>query len=526
MKQFLVVGLLFLILPLMNKAQTVHQDSLGLSVYAKRRAKVAKSLAGAECALVFSGTYQSSAPNLPVPRPFQPYADFYYLTGVELPNAVLVIFPKRIETREGLASDILFLPGPGENPLSAMGFEYQGEFGKAGDSLLVRPTAQLSRFVIEILDADQVEHIQTLPVDPRDYQFSIREFSQHPAEIIFGSMAPRFHATPEAARFYQEIGQVKYEEVNQLIKKVISWLKYHQEVPDRILKAFSEVRSEAELDKVKSRIAEIKFDFFRLRKTMDALRLVKSSEEQKRMSQAAKVAASALQRAAGYIRKGAYEGEIQGVAELEVYRQGGKLSKATQVISGRQGQTILYAQNAQKIPGEGTVVIDLGVKLEGYSTHIARTFPPTGGFEASLAKLYQEVAAIHLATLKGCSKGVNPNDFAYSQQEKLLASLDPVLLVNGERRSGYRDNYIGGEITSIGIEINEASCEGGMEEGMVFAVTTTLAVPRSRKFKSEYQGVLIRLTDVVEVGDGAVWLTKAMPLNQEELVRIMAKPSE
>ncbi len=57
MKQFLVVGLLFLILPHMNKAQAVDQDSLGLSVFADRRAKVAESLDPGECAVLFSGTY-------------------------------------------------------------------------------------------------------------------------------------------------------------------------------------------------------------------------------------------------------------------------------------------------------------------------------------------------------------------------------------------------------------------------------------------------------------------------------------
>lgn len=526
MKRFLVVGLLFLILPYIHKAQAVSKDSLGLSVFAERRAKIAHSLNTGECALIFSGTYQSSSPNLAVPRPFHPQADFYYLTGADLPNSVLVIFPRKIETREGLASDILFLPGPGENPLAAMGFGYQGKFGKASDSLLLRPTSQLNRFVIEILDADQVERVQTLPLDPRDYQFSIREFAMHPAEIVFGSMAPKFHINPESAKFYQEIEEVRFEDANALIKKVISWLKYHEEVPDRILKKFSEVRSESELNEVKSQIQEIKFDFFRLRKTMDGLRLKKSSAERKRVNAAGKLAVSALKKAAGHIRPGAFEREIQGAAEMAVYAKGGDIGKSTQVISGRPGQALLYAQNNRKISEEGTVAIDLGSRSDRYCAHIARTFPPTGEFSPSLAKVYREVAAIHLSTLKGCVPGTKPNDLAFTQQGKLLAKLDPVLLVNGERRSGYRDNYIGGEITSIGLEINEASCEGGMERGMIFEVTTTLAVPVSRKFKSEYQGILIRLTDTVEVGDNGIWLTKGMPLNLEGLTPLMAKPSE
>lgn len=526
MKQFLVVGLLFLILPHMNKAQAVDQDSLGLSVFADRRAKVAESLDPGECAVLFSGTYQSSAPNLAVPLPFTPQADFFYLTGVKIPNSVLVIFPKKIETREGLASDILFLPGPGENPVAAMGYGHANEFGKAGDSLLVRPTTQWNRFVIEILDSDQVEHIQTIPLDPRDYYFSVQEFSLHPAEILFGSMAPQFQVTPEASRFYQEIEQVKFDKANELIKKVLSWLKYHQEVPDKILKSFSEVRSEGDLLKVQGRIASIKFNFFKLRKTMDALRLKKSRRENQAMVKAGEVAVLAVKKAASIMQAGAFEREIQGTAELEVFRQGAGLGKATQVLAGLPGQALLYAQNNQIVPDKGTVVLDIGVRYNGYCAQLARTFPIGNAFSPGVAKVYQEIAAVHLATLKGCGAGTNPNEFMFTQQGKLLAKLDAILLVNGERRSGYRDNYVGGEIVSIGLEINEASCEGAMGRGMTFAVTTTVAVPRSRKFKSEYQGILIRLTDVVEVGDGASWLTKGMPLNQEDLVRLKDKASE
>ncbi len=528
MNRSLVVGLLLFILPFVNKVEAACHDSLDSSVYADRRAKVSQTLRATECALIFSGTYQFSAPNLAVPRTFQPNSDFYYLTGAKLPNSVLVVFSKKIETNEGLASDFLFLPGSEENPLSAMGFEYQGRFGKVDDSLLVCPISQFSRFVIEILDADQVEHIQTLPLDPCDHRFSNREFSQNPSEILFGSMAPFFYATPEVTRFYQEIKQVKYEQVSELVKKVLSWLKYHQEVPDQVLRAFSEVRSEAELDAVKSQITQIKFDFFHLRKTMDELRLVKSAEERRHLARAGTLAVSALRKAVSFIRPGAYEREIQGVLELEVYTHGGRMSKATQVISGKQSQAVLYAQNTHKISKDGTVVIDLGVKIDSYSAHIARTFPPEDRFSNSLRKIYHEVSAIHLSTINGCVKGVIPNDFAYLQQRKLIASLDPILLVDGESRTtGYQDNYIGGEISSIGLEINEANCEGGMDEGMVFAVTTSLAVPNSRKFKLEYQGVLIRLTDIVEVGDEkGIWLTRGMPLIYEELASLRARPSE
>ncbi len=516
MKYSLVVGFFLLFLPLIQKAQAINPDSLGSSVYAERRAALANRLPDETCAVIFSGSYQSSAPNLAVPAPFTPEADFYYLTGATYPNAVLVVFPKKMDTKDGQASDFLFLPGPNENPVKAMGLSYQGDFGKAGDSLLVRPVEQWKRFVIQVLDADQVEKIYTNPLDPRDYHFSIPEFALHPAKVMYGSMAPKFQINPEVAGFYKEIDEVRFSKVNPLIKKVLAWLKYNQEVADPILKDFARLQSESELKGLQQQIRDIKFDYSWAASNLPELRIIKSVEEREHLQKAGVIAARGMRAAIKQVKPGTLEREIQGIAEWETYRQGGSLAKATQVLSGFPGQNVLYAQNDQELV-QGLVVIDLGVRYRGYCSQIARTLPVADTWSPSLAKIYEILAEEHRALISDCRSGQDLSAVVQKHRSILSEKLNPLVLVNGEERSGFRDTYLGGEISSIGLEINETPGLGTARAGMVLSGTTTIAIPRSKRFKKDYQGVHIRLTDIIEVGETSKWLTQGIPLGIKEL---------
>lgn len=525
MKRFLVVILSLVLLPQDIWTQAVSNDGLGSSVYSERRSKVAAALSPGQCAVVFSGTYRASNPELAVPAPFTPDADFRYLTGEKFPNAVLVLFPKAIETKDGLASDFVFLPGPGEAPFSAMGWDYKGDFGKLGDSLLLRPTSQWSRFVLEILDSDRIDHILTYPVDPRDFHFSINEFALHPAEILFGTVAPRFQSTPQSTRFYNEIAGADFDEAPDLIRKVISWHKYHQETMDPILKQFSKVESEPEFEKIKTKIRGIKFDFFQLEQWLLEERRLKGADELNAIQNAVAIGINAINAAARKIEVGRSEKVIQAEADYAILGARAELSKATQVISGLSGQAVLYAQNNKPISKNGSVVIDLGVRYEGYCSHLARTFPPSTGFSAEVEGLYTKIKKFHLASLKGLKPGINPYEYGYEQLAKISMELDPLLLVSGERRRGFRDNYLGGDIYSIGLEINEEWPEKEMEKGMVLTISTVIAVPHSKKFKPKYQGVLIVMTDVVRItSSGIEWLSEDLPLEMSELKELVGEP--
>jgi|GEM_PF-5247615 len=525
MKRFLVAILSFVLLPQDIWTQAVSDDGLGSSIYSARRGAVAAQLSPGECAVIFSGTYKANSPELAVPSPFTPDPNFRYLTGESYPNSVLVIFPKAMETKDGLASDFVFFPGPGEAPFSAMGWDYREEFGKMGDSLLIRPTSQWSRFVLEILDSDQIDRILTYPVDPRDFHFSLNEFALHPAEILYGTISPRFQSTPQSTRFYREIAGADFDEAPDLIRKVISWHKYHQEVMDPILKQFSKVESEPAFEKVKTRIRGIKFDFFQLEKWLLEARRIKDSEELNAIQNAVVIGSNAIKAAAGKIEVGRSEKVVQAEADYQILGSRAELGKSTQIISGLPGQAVLYAQNNRPISKDGSVVIDLGARYDGYCSHLARTFPTSNGFSAEVEGLYTRVKKYHLESIRGCKPGVNPYDYGYKQLAKIAMELDPLLLVTGERRRGFRDNYQGGDIYSIGLEINEEWPEKEMEKGMLLTVSTVIAVPHSKKFKPKYQGVLIVLTDVVRVtSTGSEWLSDDLPLEVSDLKELVNGP--
>ena len=249
---------------------------------------------------------------------------------------------------------------------------------------------------------------------------------------------------------------------------------------------------------------------------------MKKGEEIEKIKAASELARQSIVDGLSRVRSGRHEGEIQGAVEMSIRSRGGKLAKATQVTSGLPGQQVLDAQNDQTMK-DGLVVVDLGVRLDGYCSHICRTIPVAETWSPAWAKAYEILVDNHTATLKGLMLGADPTAVLERYRSALRQFLDPVVLVSGEARSGYRDTYLGGEINSIGLELREGEIDGTLKAGMVLEVTTAIAISNSSRFKKDYRGVQIRLTDVIAVGEtGCEWLTKGAPLEVDQLSSIRA----
>ena len=149
MARTLILLLAFFLSFLPGRTQNDPSDPLDAAFRMSRRADLRANLEAGTCAVVFSGGFDQYSPGGILPRPFEPNPDFFYLTGLQVPDAVLVMFGEEQKFSEGNAHELLFVPGPNDQLLRLMGESWEGEFGLRKEGRIIRPSTQWRRFCIE-----------------------------------------------------------------------------------------------------------------------------------------------------------------------------------------------------------------------------------------------------------------------------------------------------------------------------------------------------------------------------------------
>ena len=139
---------------------------------------------------------------------------------------------------------------------------------------------------------------------------------------------------------------------------------------------------------------------------IDGLRLIKEPEEQAAMRRAAELGARALSGAMAATRAGQGEWELAALLERD-YRAGGSPGPAYAPIvgSGPNALVLHYVGLGRRLaPGE-VVLVDAGPELDHYTTDITRTWPVDGRFSARAAEIYDAVLAANEAGIAAVEPG-------------------------------------------------------------------------------------------------------------------------
>jgi len=315
---------------------------LGKEFHVGRRAELMKR-AGDQL-LVFRG--------LAGPREnlaFRQDKNFWYLTGVESPDAALVLDGKKKKA-------ILFLP---EQNLEQE--VWNGEIWDAGDGWVkelsgfdeVRPNDQLLKTLDKMLDGRK--KIGT---------------NLGPSIVLAGSY--------DAAGPFEE-GQEKDPLDGRVSRE----------------KALAQKLGE-----------ELKVEVFDVNPTLVEMRLVKQPEEIAAMKRAARAGAVAHIEAMRSTRPGIGEWELDGLMSFIQVREGA-FGKAYEAIvgSGTNACSLHYDTNARRMQKEEIVLVDYGPEVDHYTTDITRSWPTDGKFTKRAAELYDAVLAAQKAGIAACKPG-------------------------------------------------------------------------------------------------------------------------
>jgi Xaa-Pro aminopeptidase len=144
-----------------------------------------------------------------------------------------------------------------------------------------------------------------------------------------------------------------------------------------------------------------------LRPMLAAMRLVKDADEMRRMRMAAEISAKGHVAAMRAAHPGAWEYELEGVAEGTFRSLGAeRLAYPSIVGTGVNATTLHYDKSRSQLQAGELVVMDMGAEYGFYAADITRTIPASGKFSPRQLSIYNLVLATQQAALDSVRPGI------------------------------------------------------------------------------------------------------------------------
>jgi Xaa-Pro aminopeptidase len=344
-----VIGLVFL-----NACIGYANDS---AFFAARRATLMKKIDGAVAVL-------QGAPETRAYASFRQDNNFYYLTGVMAPDALLLLDSSQKHS-------ILFLP-----PANSKMERWEGPRLFAGPEAVketgVDEVLELSKFGAELEKRTSSLSLLYIPLSPHESAATSRDRAlQH-----------------DSARQKDPMdGRVSREAAFEKNLKAKMGSSVH-------------IRD--------------------LSPVLDEMRRVKDEKEIERLRRAGKIGALGLKEAIRSTKSGMYEYQLAAVAEF-IYLWHGASGPAFFPIvgSGPNSCVLHYNRNARRMETGDIVVMDFGPDFQYYGSDITRSFPVSGKFSKEQAEIYRIVLEAQKAALEKVRPGASFSDLGDAVQEVL-----------------------------------------------------------------------------------------------------------
>ena len=459
-------------------------------VYAARRDRLMDRLDGAPVIvpgryLIRNGGADKQEPN------------FWYLTGVESPYAILVLVPSASGNRE-----ILFLP----EEFQFAGAQYPFPDARLRRAAWNRPIRRLSPGD----DAQRTTGIsETHPID---------QFAERLPGMLAGAATVYYVRDAQSLYLPPGLGDATLSVGAHLERRIADLLAPATQLADAT-------------------------------PVVERMRLVKDGFEIAALRRAAEISAIGLQELMKEIRPGMNDQEAAGLLEYVWQREGSPRTSFGRIVSSGSSAVSLYTLKSENYNSTDRIMrmgellyLDYGAaEWRTYTSDISRVYPVSGRFTAEQRQYYELVLEAQEAALAVIAPGVMMVDVIRAAAQVFrdhdLEQYEDIDRMGIDRvwgimpsptywlaRGGGLTDYSGARGTGvrdlghhIGLEaLDSRDYSTPLEPGMVFTVEPKLYVPE--------RGIAIMIEDVVLVTEnGYENLSAGAPKTVAEIERIMAE---
>jgi Xaa-Pro aminopeptidase len=454
-------------------AQPLFTDSLPKEEFAERRSKLMQKIG--DGLAIIQGTAETGNA-----LKFRQNNQFFYLTGVEVPRALLIVdgrtkrstlfLPPRNERKERSEGPVL-VPGAEAVQLTGLdAVEVRDDFDRALKAAAsVRRTAYVP-FRPEVLGGASVS-------DPRE------RWSASASDPWDGGKS----------------------------------------------------RETLFLEKI--RAAAPQLDVQDLDPLIDALRFVKSPREIALIRESTRIAGLAMMEAMRSARPGMYEYEIEAIGDYIFKAHNAQGAAYFALVAAGTNSAYPHYHSAQTQTKDGDLILfDYAPDYKYYASDVTREFPINGKFTAAQRELY----GIYLKLYNSLMTSIKPNVPLPTILKDVVAKMDAAIAVHTFTNPKYREAAVrfadgyrrrltpdpgapprsaGSLGHTVGMEVHDVNTPHGdvLVPGMVFTIEPALTIPEDR--------VYVRLEDVILITEtGYENLSSFVPTEIEAIEKLMAEP--
>ncbi len=258
---------------------------------------------------------------------------------------------------------------------------------------------------------------------------------------------------------------------------------------------------------------------------LDSLRLIKSPREIALIREATRLAGLGLMEGIRSARPGLREYEVESMADY-VFKRGGAMGIAyfALVASGQSAYWPHYHAGTGILKPGDLVVFDYAPDYKYYSSDVTRMFPASGTFTPAQRELYTVYLRMYNALMQSIRPNVAPSDIikdAVAKMDQVVASTTFTSDVRKKAAMDFVDRYRRSTAHAlghtVGMEVHDVNPPYEvLKPGMVFTIEPALTIAEDRTY--------IRLEDVIVMTDtGYENLSAFAPSEPEAIEKLMAE---
>lgn len=249
------------------------------------------------------------------------------------------------------------------------------------------------------------------------------------------------------------------------------------------------------------------------RRTMGPLRVVKDSDEMRRLRRASDITVAAHREAMLNARPGMWEYEIEAVVEYNFRRQGAERVGYPSIVGAGYNSTLLHYDLSRSQTRDGDIVlIDAAAEFGYYTADVTRTFPVNGRFTERQKAIYNLVLGAQQAAIDAVKPGTTMA--ALNQIARKYMDDNSGALCGDAPCTRY---FIHGLGHMVGLDVHDIDPYfTAYVPGMVFTIEPGIYIPE--------ENLGVRIEDVILVTEnGHENLTGALPRTVEAIEALMAE---
>ena len=519
----LILFTCFLAFPL--SAQELPSDYLTPAFHTERRAAVRAQMPPNSVAVFFANPIRNRANDVDFHYHQDP--NFYYLTGLKEPHAILLIYKELQQIDTVQTNEVLFVQK--RDPLREQWDGYRLGVMGTKERLGFKNVFFNTDFTSFKANFDSFDSVLFF-----DFENDVRDDASNDADLY--SLIETFKIK---AKYPQDFSARRSSLYRYITTSDANSSANVAQVLDRSLRRDTELQKDTLLLQYKKAINErqrtelkqqmqlqlTNLDVETLGIIMDDLREIKQPEEVALLKKAIYISAVGQVEVMKAMHPNMSEREIQGIHEFVFKKYGAEYEGYPSIVGGGHNGCVLhYITNDKPRVASDLVLMDLGAEYHNYTADVTRTIPADGTFSPAQRAIYdivyeaQEVGIA--ASVVGASMRA-PHMAALKVIEEGLMRLGIISDASEVRRY-----FPHGTSHYLGLDVHDAGTYAPFRHHTLITVEPGIYIPENSPCDPKWWGIAVRIEDdILITDDGPVNLSAYAPRTATAIEAMMQEPS-